>query len=475
MAKVLEALLRLWPQWFATLIVTLLSISIGLAIGWTSPYLAQLTGEDPPFRVTDEEGSWIASLLPLGRLLGAIIGSVTLEYIGSKTSVLFTGLPMIFSWICIIFATSPVWLYVARIFSGISMGMIFSCYPLYIGEISTPSIRGALVCMIINGLPIGALFGNIIGANMSMMYFGIISLILTLCYMAIFPFLPQSPYYHVRRNDTKRAEQAIRWYYRKVDVKSEMESVEHFVKSTCTMSMRERLEQIKEPKNRRSFIMIILLFMFMQLSGLNTIIFYMEIIARKAMVTSITPSNLVIIVSATCIIVGWASVFAIDRCGRRILLAISSFGVMISMALLGLHFVLLDYDFDPSNLEWEVILALLLFPLMCFGLTPVPSTMLSEIFPSDLKSMAGFIGGVTAAVFAFVASRTYQPLVDLISEKYVFWFYAVIIMISLVYSLTVVPETKGKTLQEIQDMMAARSATDRSQQEMRVENGSSQT
>ncbi|XP_012531349.1 facilitated trehalose transporter Tret1 [Monomorium pharaonis] len=474
MTKTFEALLQLWPQWFASVIVTLLSISIGLAIGWTSPYLAQLTGEDPPFRVTYEEGSWIASLLPLGRLLGAVIGSLLLEFIGSKMSVLLTGVPIIFGWICIICATSPMWLYVSRIFSGISTGMMVGCYPLYIGEISAPSIRGALVCLILNGFPMGTLFGNIMGPNMPMMYFGIISLIITIGYLSIFPFLPQSPYYYVRHNDTKRAEQAIRWYYRKPDVKNEIEGVEHFVKLTRAISIKDRWEQIKEPKNRRSFIMIILLFMFMQLSGPNTIVFYMEIIVRKALFTSIMPSTLVIIISAVSIIIGWLGAFAIDRCGRRFLLAISAFGVIVGHILLGLHFFLIEHDYDPGDFEWLVVLSLLMFTLMCFGLTPVPSTMLSELFPSDLKSVAGFVGSITSAVFAFIASRTYQPLVDIITEKYVFWIYAVIIMISLVYSLTVVPETKGKTLQEIQDMITARSATERSQQETRVETENTQ-
>lgn len=99
-------------------LVALSTINIGLANGWTSPYLAQLTDENALFRVTDEEASWIASLLPLGRLLGAIIGPLILEYVGSKMSILSTGLPMIVSWICIIFATSPTWLYVSRILSG---------------------------------------------------------------------------------------------------------------------------------------------------------------------------------------------------------------------------------------------------------------------------------------------------------------------------------------------------------------------
>lgn len=149
------------------------------------------------------------------------------------------------------------------------------------------------------------------------------------------------------------------------------------------------------------------------------------------------------------IIVGWIGAFAIDYCGRKIVLAISSFSVMVGMALLGLHFFLLDYGYDPQNLEWLMFLSLFMIMLMCFGLTPVPSTLLSEIFPSDLKSMAGFIGSITSAIFSFVASRTYQPLVDLVNETYVFWIYAIIILISLVYSLTMVPETKGKTLQVI--------------------------
>lgn len=84
------------------------------------------------------------------------------------------------------------------------MGMIVSSYPLYIGEISAPSIRGALACLIMNGFPLGIFFGNIMGPNMSMMNFSIISLVMMLCHMVIFPFLPQSPYYYVRHNDTKR-------------------------------------------------------------------------------------------------------------------------------------------------------------------------------------------------------------------------------------------------------------------------------
>ncbi|XP_014469998.1 PREDICTED: facilitated trehalose transporter Tret1-like isoform X3 [Dinoponera quadriceps] len=424
--EMFKTLLQIWPQWVATLIAILLPISIGLAIGWTSPYLALLTNEESLFLITSEEASWIASLLPLGRLLGAVVGSLCVAYLDSKTSLLLTGVPLIGGWICIIFADSAVLLYTFRILSGMSMGMLFSCYPLYIGEISMPSIRGALVGLVINGLPLGTLLGNIMGPKMSMMYFGIISLVVTICYLGTFPFLPQSPHYFVRRGDMERARKAIQWYNRKTDTRSELENVELYVKSSSSVT----------------------------LSGLNSIVFYMEIIVREAMVTSIAPSTVVIIISAAAIICGWIGAFAIDRYGRRILLAISTISVTIGILLLALHFWLLDYDYDPRNLEWLVILAFLVFTLLFMGVVPVPTTMLSELFQSDLKSLAGFVASVTSAIFAFIAAKTYQPLVDIMSEQYLFCAYAVLMVGCLIYSMVKVPETKGKTLQEIQDMMA---------------------
>lgn len=149
------------------------------------------------------------------------------------------------------------------------------------------------------------------------------------------------------------------------------------------------------------------------------------------------------------IIIGWIGTFVIDHSGRRMVAAISSFGVMVGMALLGLHFFLLDYGYDPSGLEWLMVLALLMIMLLNFGVTQMPTTLMSEIFSSDLKSVGGFVGSIMSATFAFIASKTYQPLIDLISAKYVYWIYAVIFLISLVYSLTVLPETKGKTLEVI--------------------------
>lgn len=110
-------------------VVTSLCISIGLGIGWTSPYLALLSSEEAPFPVTHSQISWIAALQPFGRIFGAVIGSIFVEYFGTKMSLLLTGLPLIVGWICVILANSVVWLYIFRIFSGTTSHYWPTSYP----------------------------------------------------------------------------------------------------------------------------------------------------------------------------------------------------------------------------------------------------------------------------------------------------------------------------------------------------------
>nr|XP_003700178.1 PREDICTED: facilitated trehalose transporter Tret1-like [Megachile rotundata] len=462
--KVVDTTLGVWPQWVACIIVTLLSISFGLVIGWTSPYLARLTSHDDLFHVSNNEASWVAALMPFGRLFGAIAGAIILEYYGSKMALMTTGVPVIVGWICIILATSAPWLYVSRTCAGISIGMFFSCFSLYVGEIASAQIRGALVSIIMNGLPIGTLLGNVMGVQVSIMWFGIISLILNICYVVIFPLLPHTPHYYVRRNNMDEARRTIQWYHRKSNVEEELEIIGNYVRDSGSMSLRERLKQIGEKRNRRVFGIVILLFIFMQLSGLNTVVFYMEIIAKRAQVTSIEPKNVVIIASSVGILIGWISVYLIDRCGRRVLMSASCCCVIAAMVLLGLHFMLLDLNCDPKKLEWLPIIAMMLFMMMSIGLIPVPSTLLGELFPAYLRSIAGFMVSVTSALSAFVCTITYQPMIDTLTEKYVFGIYAVLMTGCLIFSVTCVPETKGKTLQEIQEMLDGRNRSENSVQ-----------
>ena len=433
--------------------VSILSTTIGLVTGWTSPYMAQLTSPTSELPITSAQASWVVSLLPLGRFLGAIIGSVLVEFLGSKKTLLLTGLPLVPGWIFIICANSAYWLYISRLMSGISMGMIFTCFALYIGEIANPKIRGALIGCVINGMPLGTLLGNTLGPYLSMTWFSIIGLILNISFLVLFFFIPRSPHYFIKNNMPKKAAQSVAWYHRNSDPNEELASIKRLIEASQQTSLKSKLKEMNQPKNRRAFLITTLLFFFMQISGMNAIVYYMEIIVRNARVTSIAPSTVVIIVSIIGITFAWIAVYTIDQCGRRLLLSISNAGVVVGTTLLGVHYMLLHLEYDPAPLQWLPIFSLITFMLMCIGLVPVPSTILGELFPSNLKSVAGCITSAFSALVAFVSSKAYQPLVDLTAEEYVFWMHSGIMFCSLVFGLVWLPETKGKSLQEIQDML----------------------
>lgn len=122
-------------------------------VGWSSPYIASLTSDGARFAVTMTEASWVISLMNLGRLIGAITGSLAVNYLGSKKTIFVTSIPLFLCWLFTILADRVEWLYAARFLGGISLGQVYSSFSLYLGEIADAKIRGALIFlgMIIRG------------------------------------------------------------------------------------------------------------------------------------------------------------------------------------------------------------------------------------------------------------------------------------------------------------------------------------
>ena len=434
----------------------LLSLGVGLISGWTSPYVAKLTSPNSPFLVSTTEASWIVALLSLGRILGAILGAIGVSCVGSKRTALYAGIPQLLGWVLLLSVDSVQWIYASRILSGVSLGFFFVCFPLYIGEVSDPKIRGALVALIMNCQPLGTLIGNIMGPYLSMWQSASISLIPNLIFLGTFLMLPESPHYLVKLGKYQEAEEAIKWYHRKADSTEELENTKLFVNTKDAPSFWNLMAEFNKPKNRKALIIANVLFAFMQISGLYTITFYMEVILRNAKVNIMEPSLIVILVNCFGIISGWIGMFAIDKCGRRILLAISSGGISVALVLLSIDYALIHYGFEAESIQWIPIVSVFLFQsFVCIGIVPVPCTIISEIFSPNIKGYAASMVSITSGIFSFISSKTYQNLLDIMPAEYVFGCYASTMFLQVIYCFYI-PETKGKTLQEVQDILEKR-------------------
>ncbi|XP_046415307.1 facilitated trehalose transporter Tret1-like [Neodiprion fabricii] len=447
----------LWLQWIGGLGALLLLFISGLMIGWTSPYIAKLTTPNSTLHITKTEASWVASLMNFGRLTGAVPGAASVYYFGGKQTLFFITIPMIVGWISIIMANSVVWLYIARFVSGLSMGMSYSSFPLYLGEIASPKIRGSLVTLASCGAPVGMLCGNIIGAYVDMPVFAYISLVPTVVAILLFLWLPESPHHLLRTNQIGKAEEAIARYNPGINIHVEVKSIQNFLTASNSQTFRSKLREFNIPQNRKAGLIIIGLYLFMQLSGLNSVLFYLETILTNGGLTFIPPATMVMVGSGAAIFGAVGAIYLAAKCKRKTLLIVSCVGTVISLGLMGTHFALLNGGTDSAELQWLITSSVLMYEVSVHvGLCPVPSIVLSELFAPNIKSMAACIASVSVGLFAFLSSKTYQPLVDMMGEAYVFWMHASFIVIEIIFVWACLLETKGKSLQEIQNALHKR-------------------
>ncbi|KOC69476.1 Facilitated trehalose transporter Tret1 [Habropoda laboriosa] len=443
--------ITIWPQLLATGTLSLAVIGSGLANGWASPYLAQLTSTEAnvPLRLTDTEASWVASLLNLGRLAGALLSALCQEYIGRKKVLLLGGVPLAASWVFSICATSVMWLYTSRFCSGIGSGMIWSALSLYLSEIANPKIRGSLISMNVNASSFGLFLGNSIGPYLSMEMFGYVSLVPNILFIILFSLIPESPYHYLLHGDIDKAEESLKWFRREADVKAEMRDLQEFVDGAET-NIFIKFKEFLIPKNLKKALVVVGVYVFSYLSGYSALTSYAEIILTKSEIT-VRPSLVVMILGFSTIIAGLSATLLVDKLGRRCFLIMSGIGTSLSLALLGLHFHLLSLEFDPATLTWLPIVALLTFNLsMSSGLQPIPSTLLGEMFTANIKNMASLCVSSSNAVLSFVSAKTYQPYLDLVGDKFVYWSYSICVLFSVPYVYFLIPETAGKSLLEIQ-------------------------
>lgn len=148
--------------------------------------------------LTLQQASWVAALLNLGKFLGGVVGGISNSYLGSKKGMVVVLVLMCICWIMTFVATVPMHLYIARFSSGVSLAVLICTYPVYLGEVGLPSIRGLLIGTAGFGASLGVVFGTILGAKLEMQFSAAIYLGICLLMVLLFVWLPESPHFLVK-------------------------------------------------------------------------------------------------------------------------------------------------------------------------------------------------------------------------------------------------------------------------------------
>lgn len=422
---------------------------------WSSPVLPKLlsnnTEENPlGYPISDDEESWIGSLISLGAVVGPFISAFSADHIGRKRTLLALALPLIISFTILIFAQHIILFYIARFLSGVSIGGIFAVLPTYIAEVSEVSIRGMMSTSMNNFEVLGVFMSYAIGPYLTLRTFNVICALVPVLFVAVFLLMPDSPYYLIAKDKKEQAKHCLKRLRCTTDAKAEKEmeeikiSVDKYLGSKYTDILNSR-------SNIKALIISLSLISFQQLSGVNIITFYTQILF-DATGSSIPSEISAVIIGGVQVIAAFVTPFVVDKLGRKILLLISATGMLLSEIPLGVYYYLHDKGTDLTDLYWLPVTCLVFYiTVFNFGFGPLPWTMMSELFPDNVKAVATSLTTSICWFLSFILTKYFESVSAHIGMGGSFWIFSGFNFMAIIFVFLWVPETKGKTFEEIQE------------------------
>ncbi|KAL4701899.1 hypothetical protein ACJJTC_013187 [Scirpophaga incertulas] len=453
---------RKLPQYIAALSATLGALAAGSMLGWSSPVVFKITqanNTDYNFPINVSQGDWISSIINLGAAAICFPIGLIMDKIGRKLTMLLLVLPFTLGWLLITFASSVGMMIAGRFITGVAGGAFCVTAPAYTSEIAQDSIRGTLGSYFQLMITVGILFAYAVGSYTSVFVFNIFCTLVPIVFGVVFFFMPESPNYLVVKGHHEQARQAlIRLRGREYDVDTELNSLQ-----AKADDARQNPVSFASAITKRTALKAILicysLMLFQQLSGINAVIFNTSAIFDSAG-ASIESAIATIIIGVIQVVATFVSSLVVDKLGRRILLMLSALVMCLCSTALGVFFFLKDAHGDGSailtSISWLPLLSLSLFIIsFSLGFGPIPWMMAGELCLIDIKSFVGSTAGTFNWLLSFTVTSTFNSLNTAIGSGQVFWMFAGIMLLGFVFIFFVVPETKGKSVDEIQLILGA--------------------
>ncbi|KAG5887989.1 hypothetical protein JTB14_016613 [Gonioctena quinquepunctata] len=444
-------------QYLASITVAISIISYGINISWTSPFLPYLTSNSSIIPTTSEEGSWCAISHLIGCPFGAFLAALLLDRIGRKNTILSMAPPVFVCFILMAYARNIWYLSFLRFIIGISDGAMFTAVPMYIGEIAAPDIRGFLSSLICVFYLFGILLINTLGMYLDIFTCSMISAVAPAVHFVSFFFMPESPYFYIKVKRFKRAERSLRLLRGCSDVAKDMEVLKEAVRVQEEIGGRPKFTDLfTVPSNRKACGIMVILVLGSKAAAKAPLTFYTKMVFEESGSSLSSSLSTITYCAVEVVVVMLTTYFIIDRFGRRYLIIFSTFGCAVTLIFLGLYFFLKDNHYDIINyLNWLPLTSLILNNVaFSIGLSFAWICYLSELFPTNVKVNALSIAEAFTALAAAVTSKFFQMTNDWSGSLSVpFLSFAVFSLIMIVFIVKYVPETKGKTLEEIQELL----------------------
>ena len=432
--------------------VTMIGALGGLLFGYDTAVISGAIGFlETKFSLDVNQKGFAVSSAIFGCILGVAVSGNLADKVGRKNSLLLTALLFLISAIASAIAYSYIFFVVARIIGGIGVGAASMLSPLYISEISPANKRGTLVTLyqlaIVLGINIVFFFNYKVAqysteawnVDFGWRYMVGSEVVPAMLFFIALLIVPESPRWLLKKG---REEEAL-------NVLTKVNTEEQAIKVLQDIDLALKKEkgtfkELFEPGLRMAMLIGIILALFSQITGINSIMYYAPEILKSAGFGVDSALMQTVIIGVVNTIFTFVAIKYIDDLGRRTLLLWGASGMVLCLFGIGLL-----YQLAFTDGPWLLILILGFVGCFAMSLGPIPWVIISEIFPTKMRGTAMSLAIVVLWVGVVIISQ-FTPVLLKMGESITFWIFMINAILFLIFTVRFIPETKGKTLEEIE-------------------------
>lgn len=400
----------------------------------------------------------VVAAVPIGAVFGAVASGPASDRYGRRLTILVAAAVFIVGALGSAAAPGADVLVGARVVIGVAIGLASAAAPVYISEVAPPEIRGRLVTFFQLAITLGILLAYLVGFAFDhseawrwMLGLGCVPA-LALAFGML--RMPQSPRWLVMSGDDFAARATLARI--RVDDPAAIDRELHEIEDSID-AKPGAWSDLLQPAVRAALTVGVGLAILQQVTGINTVIYYAPTIVEFTGVNTSAGSILAAVgVGIINVAMTLLALRLLDRAGRRTLLMIGVSGMSISLFTLGLAFV----GGGASTVDSVVAIVSLMTFVASFAISlgPIFWLLNAEIYPLKVRSKGAGLGTMANWIANFAVSLTFLLLIDALGRSGAFWFYGAVGLLTLLFCWKLVPETKGRTLEEIQAVFQERAA-----------------
>lgn len=435
------------------LTVGLNEINIGIGNGWVSPILDQLHSNSSELQVNSDESSWIASLDSIGRIVGAILSALFIDIVGRKSILGSCAIIFLLNWLAILFTKSVPIIYIVRLSFGLAKGMNDLSNSVYVGENTSPVFRGVfgtVASMCYYGALVGEYavatfltYNAIACINASI---GLLTVSTIFCMKEPVQFL-------MMKGKNKKAEKNFLWLKGAKNLDSVATEWER-IKENVQLERSKKSsfsELVTSSANYKSLLIVVTTYFLVGAMGFAPVIAYTS--TAFASTKAISSNQFTILFGLLQFIVAILASFFISSFNRRSIIITSSILIAITHLCTACLYYYNAYIAEVPYFAWLIFSSITLFASIYSFMYPAIFLIRSELFPLSVKAIGVSASLIANSGMSFLTTKVFL----LISETYGIYVnfiaFSVVCTITAVFVYLTLPETRNKSLIEIQNAL----------------------